>query len=63
MSVMSELSAAFDEIKREVSTTNNGKLMLVNLPIHLRKYVDPLIKMGYLKPAAFMKFGDSIIIS
>ena len=63
MSVMSELSAGLDEIREEIALSNNGKLMLVNLPRHLREFVPALIEMGALKKATFMESGDSIVIS
>ena len=63
MSVMSELSAALEEIKEEIYLTNNGKLMLVNLPLYLHKFVPALIEMGALKKATFIEFGDSVVIS
>lgn len=54
--------AALELIAREVRQTNNGKLLLANLPAVLRGAVDGLVACGKLSRAKFLEFGDSIEI-
>lgn len=48
------------EIAKLIDQTNNGKLMLDNLPKHLRDAVPLLVNRGFLRRATFMTTGDSV---
>lgn len=43
-----------------VETTNNGKLMLKNIPREARSYVGLLVSDGKLRTAQFIEYGDSV---
>lgn len=54
---------ALELIRREVQLTNNGKLLLANVPADLRGRVNGLIARGMLSRARFMEYGDSISLN
>lgn len=58
--VSNELKAA---VKAEIDMTNNGKLMLVNVPANLRQAVKDLLAEGFLCHATFLTCGDSIRVA
>jgi len=43
-----------------VETTNNGKLMLKNIPREARSYVGLLVSDRKLRTAQFIEYGDSV---
>jgi hypothetical protein len=51
---------AFGRIAELISTTNNGKLLLANIPQELRRFVPALKAEGRLIPAGFMHTSDSV---
>lgn len=51
---------AFQLIEKEVRLTNNGKLLLANLPFTLRAAVDALVGQRRLYRTCFLSFGDAI---
>jgi len=48
------------EIQALLATTNNGKLMLANIPGPARSAVPLLVKRGFLARATFMRPGDAV---
>ena len=50
----------FESIAAKIKTTNNGKLMLVNLTKEERAMVPTLTQAGLLKRASFLQSGDSV---
>ena len=56
--------SAFEKIAELISYTNNGKLMIVNaLSQGLTKNeIQGMINVGFLKPATFMEYGDSVTL-
>lgn len=53
-------NAALNSIRARIGTTNNGKLMLDNIPAEHRRAVPELIDAGYLVRATFMRPGDAV---
>ncbi len=51
---------ALELITREIRQTNNGKLLLANVPRDLRAAVSGLIARGKLNRAKFLEYGDAI---
>jgi hypothetical protein len=51
---------AFDRIADLVRTTNNGKLLLTNIPRELRRFVPELKAEGLLIPACFIRTSDAV---
>jgi hypothetical protein len=54
------IDAAFLEIAKLIDTTNNGKLLVINIPFPLRDNVERLVKRGYLRRATFVNSGDAV---
>lgn len=55
-----ELDTAYASIRALIDTTNNGKLMLVNIPMPMRKHVDELVLSNHLSRATFIHPGDAV---
>ncbi len=49
-----------ESVVEKINTTNNGKLMLVNLTAEERKVVGDMKVQGMVRSATFLNFGDSI---
>jgi hypothetical protein len=47
-------------IRSLIATTNNGKLMVANIPFPARREVPDLIASGALVRATFMRFADAV---
>lgn len=53
----------FEKIKKEISYTNNGKLMLMRLSPELLPYVPALIAEDKLRLATFIETNDAIRVA
>ena len=51
---------AYEIIKNDISTTNNGKLLKFRVTPSAQPFINELIKDGFLKPATFMNPFDAI---
>jgi hypothetical protein len=51
---------AFEKIADLIRTTNNGKLLLANIPQELRRFVPALKAEGLLIPACFIRTSDAV---
>ena len=54
--------SAFEAIAEMISYTNNGKLMIMRVPVGLRGWIPELFEARRLRPACFMHASDAIKI-
>ena len=54
---MNEIKAA---LTAEINMTNNGKLMIANVPQELRSSLPGLLDEGFIVKATFLSYGDAI---
>lgn len=57
---MLEQNKDYIAIRDMIKTTNNGKLMIKNIPYPARAAVDDLVGRGLLHLATFIEPGDSV---
>ena len=61
--VIARRESPLGRIKLLVAATNNGKLLLANIPYPTRDAVPALVKRGFLNRATFLEPGDAVTVA